>query len=256
MHDIILFLVGIVVGAMNAIAGGGMLIGFPVLLALGVPAITANATTGLIVLPGNLAASYSYRKYLKRVPRSYLLLLIPSIVGSIIGAFILRHTSPSSFERIVPGLVAFAVVLFAFQPFLHNYIHQHIHGPKRLRESVRPIYIVALAVFPLAIYAAYFGAGFGFIMLAFLGFTRLHDHIHRMNALKNITGIVISGTALICLFSSHLIDWRHGIVMAAGGLVGGSTGSIYIQKVSSHVVRVVIIIIGVVTAAYLGLRSY
>ncbi|HWB38695.1 MAG TPA: sulfite exporter TauE/SafE family protein [Candidatus Saccharimonadales bacterium] len=256
MHDVILFLVGIIVGAMNAIAGGGMLIGFPVLLAIGVPAIAANATTGLIVLPGNLAASISYRKYLKRVPRSYLLLILPAIIGSVIGAFALRHTSPDDFEKIVPCLVAFAVVLFTFQPFLHSYIHDHIHGPKRLRESIRPIYLVALAVFPLAIYAAYFGAGFGFIMLAFLGFTRLHDHIHRMNALKNVTGIFIAATALLSLLGSGLIDWHHGLVMASGGIVGGIAGSVYIQRVSSQLVRYIIIVVGISTAAYLGFRSY
>lgn len=256
MHDIILFLVGIIVGAMNAIAGGGMLVGFPVLLALGIPALTANATTGLIVLPGNAAAAISYRKYLKRVPRSYLFLIIPSVIGAIIGAFLLRHTSPENFNQIVPGLVLFAVVLFAFQPFLFNYIQTHLQAPKRVRESVQPIYLIALAVLPIAIYAAYFGAGFGFIMLAFLGFTRLHDHIHRMNALKNITGIFISITALACLFNAHLIDWRHGLVMAGGGLLGGYAGSTYIQKVSSHALRLVIIFIGIVTAAYLVFRNY
>src|SRR4051812_47041750 len=108
MHDIILFVVGIVVGAMNAIAGGGMLIGFPVLLAVGVPPIVANASTGLVVLPGNLAASIGYRKYLKRVPRRYLLLLIPATTGAVLGTILLRHTSADSFEKLVPGLIAFA----------------------------------------------------------------------------------------------------------------------------------------------------
>jgi len=256
MHDIFLFLAGIVVGAMNAIAGGGMLIGFPVLLAVGVPAISANATTGIVVLPGNLAASFSYRKYLKRVPRSYLLLLIPASVGASIGTLLLRHTSSNSFERLVPGLIFFAVFLFAFQPFLYKYIQKHLHGPKKFRQSVRPMYVVALAVLPLAIYAGYFGAGFGFIMLAFLSFTRLHDHLHRMNALKNITAIVISAVAIACLAGSGLIDWRHGLVMAAGNLFGGYAGAAYTQKVSSHAIRIIVVAIGVSTAAYLALRSY
>jgi uncharacterized protein len=255
MTDIILFFVGIVVGAMNAIAGGGMLLGFPVMVALGISPIIANATTGLVVLPGNIAASFGYRKYLKRVPRRYLFLLLPAMVGAAIGTVILRHTPSDSFERLVPWLILMAVLLFAFQPWLHNYIHKHLHGPKRFRQSIRPLYVVALAVFPLSIYAGYFGAGFGFIMLAFLSFTKLHDHMHRMNALKNITAICISAVALVCLLGSGLIDWRHGLIMAAGNLIGGYSGSIWAQKVSSHSIRVIVIILGIISAAWLSMAG-
>src|SRR4051794_584121 len=114
MHDLILFFAGLIVGGMNAVAGGGMLVGFPVMLAVGIPAITANATTNIIVLPGSLSATYGYRKYLRRVPRQYLLLLIPACIGGAIGATLLRHTSPARFEQYVPALILTAVVLFAF----------------------------------------------------------------------------------------------------------------------------------------------
>jgi uncharacterized membrane protein YfcA len=255
MHDVILFLAGLVVGGMNAIAGGGMLVGFPILLSLGIPAIVANATTGIIVLPGGISATYGYRKYLRRVPRQYLLLLPPAIAGAAIGSTVLRHTSPSRFEQFVPGLILVAVVMFAFQPFLYKQLHRHLHGPKRQR-SPRQLIITALAMVPLAAYGGYFGAGFGFIMLAFLGFTRLHDHIHRMNALKNIMTICIATTSLACLYSSGLIDWRHGLVMGTGCLLGGYFGSVLTQKVPSHVVRITVILIGLGTATYLAFRRY
>jgi uncharacterized membrane protein YfcA len=256
MHDIILFLVGIVVGAMNAIAGGGMLLGFPVLLATGMHPLVANATSYLVVQPGNLAAAFGYRKYLKRVPKQYLLLLIPTVIGGFSGTYLLRHTSPDNFAKYVPLLILFAVVLFAFQPFLYQYVHNHLHGSPKIRQRIRPLLIVALAMIPLAVYGGYFGAGFGFIMLSFLGFTRLHEHIHRMNALKNISVIFLTMTSLICLLGSHLIDWRYGLVMAGGNLVGGYAGSVGAQKISSHVLRIIVIIIGLGAAAYLGLRSY
>lgn len=92
MHDIILFSAGIFVGAMNAIAGGGMLIGFPVLLAVGLPALAANITSNIIIMPSSLSSAYGYRKYIRKVPRQYLLLVVPCIVGGIIGALILRNT--------------------------------------------------------------------------------------------------------------------------------------------------------------------
>jgi uncharacterized protein len=257
MHDIILFLVGIVVGAMNAIAGGGMLVGFPALIAVGIPAIVANATTSIIVLPGGISATYGYRKYLRRVPRQYLLLLIPAIIGAAIGSTLLRHTSPSRFEQFVPELILLAVVLFAFQPVLYKQLHRYLHGPKRFRGSKKqPLLLTGLAVVPLAVYGGYFGAGFGFIMLAFLGFTKLHDHIHRINALKNIMTIAIASTSLACLYSSTLIDWHHGLIMGAGCLLGGYFGAVLTQKIPSHIIRVIVIIIGLGTATYLALRSY
>lgn len=256
LKDIILFLVGAIVGGMNAVAGGGMLLGFPVLLATGMPALTANATTYLIVQPGNLAAAIGYRKYLHRIPRRYLLLLIPAVLGGIIGTSLLRHTDPGSFAKFVPLLILFAVILFAFQPFLYKYLHDHVHGSAKVRRRIRPLVIVGLAMFPLSIYGGYFGAGFGFIMLSFLSFTHLHDHIHRMNALKNICVIFLTGASLACLLGSHLIDWRHGLVMASGNLIGGYAGAVGAQKVSTHALRIFIIAVGIVAVVYLGLRSY
>ncbi len=99
--DFILFFVGLLVGAMNAIAGGGMLVGFPVLLAVGIPALIANATSNIIILPGQLASAYGYRKYLREVPKQYLWLLPPCAIGAAIGALILRNTSSNHFEQLV-----------------------------------------------------------------------------------------------------------------------------------------------------------
>lgn len=256
MTEIILFFVGIIVGIMNAIAGGGMLFGFPVMLALGIPALTINATTNIIVLPGNITAAWSYRRHLKKVPRNYLLLLLPVIAGGAIGATALKHISPSAFEELIPWLIFFAVILFAFQPFLYKQLHRHLHGPKKHRQSNKPLIIVGVAMFPLSIYGGFFGAGFGFIMLAFLGFTRLHNHIHRMNALKSITTTTLAFVSLLCLIGAHLIDWKHGLIMGGGNLIGGYVGATSIQKVSSHTIRIIIIAIGLTTAAYLAFKSY
>lgn len=256
LHDIILLATGVLVGAMNAIAGGGMLLGFPVLLATGMPLLTANATTSLIVLPGNIAAAFGYRRYFKKVPSKYLLLVFPVVFGAIIGAFLLRNTSPETFAKFVPELIAFAVILFAFQPLLYRYLHKHIHGPAKLRNRMWPILFVSLAIFPVAIYGGYFGAGFGFIMLSFLGFTGLHEHLHRMNALKTIMTTCVAGAVLMTLAGSGLIDWRDGLVMGFGNLLGGYYGASASQKISSRTIRQVIVVVGIFTVVYLALRSY
>jgi uncharacterized protein len=252
LHDAILFGVGILVGAMNAIAGGGMLLGFPVLLVFGLSPLAANVTSNVVILPGSLSSVYGYRKYLRKVHRRYLLLLVPCIVGGVIGALILRNTPGDKFQQIVPALVGFAVILFAFQPVLHFHLHRHIHGK---RKGLKPLLLMSIALLPATIYGGYFGAGFGFIMLAFLGFTKLHE-IHKMTGLKNLATASISLTSLLCLYSTHLIDWHSGLVMGAGCAVGGYYGAMLTQKISSHTLRIVVIIIGISTATYLGLRSY
>jgi uncharacterized membrane protein YfcA len=254
LKDIILFLVGIVVGGMNSIAGGGMLIGFPVLLAAGLPALAANITSNIVVLPGSLSSAYGYRKYIRKVPRGYLLLLLPCLVGALVGAIILRHTSYSKFQHLVPGLILFAVLLFAFQPFLHFHLHKQMHAKTKKQQSKAVIVIISIALLPVAVYGVYFGAGFGFIMLAFLGFTSLHD-VHQMNGLKNLAGSVIALMSIVALFSTHLINWHYGLVMALGGVVGGYLGARLSQKVSSHAIRVVVIAIGLTTATMLALRN-
>ena len=252
MKEIILFLVGIIVGMMNSIAGGGMLLGFPVMLAAGMSPLVANVTGNVVLVPGQLSAVYGYRKYLRKTPKRYLILLIPCVIGAAIGATILRHTSSMQFERLVPGLILFAVLLFAFQPYVHFHLHRHM---SRKSRNMQTLYLIALAVFPLAIYAGFFGAGFGFIMLAFLSFTSLRD-IHKMNAMKNVAGFCITSVSIIFLLSTGLFNWPLGLAMAAGNAVGGYTGARTSQRFSSHAIRLFVIAVGLAAAAYLGFRNY
>lgn len=250
--DSLLVLAGFVVGAMNAIAGGGMLIGFPALLALGVPALTANAVGNVVTAPGQLTSAIGYHKYLRKVPRYYAWLLLPLVCGAAIGALILRNTSAPDFERIVPGLVLFGVALFTFQPVLHFHLHRHVKGRAK---TILPLILLAIAILPLSIYGGYFGAGYGIILLGFLGFTSLPD-THMMNAMKNVAAVFVSSTTIICLSGTQLIDWHTGLIMAAGSTVGGYVGASSAQKVSSHWLRVIIIGIGLAAVVYLGLREY
>jgi uncharacterized membrane protein YfcA len=250
--DIVLLLVGFIVGAMNAIAGGGMLIGFPVLIALGIPPLVANATGAVVSGPGQLSSALGYRKYLRKVPLIYLCLIIPIVAGAAIGALTLRHTPASDFEKMVPALVLFGVALFAFQPLMHFHLHRHLRG--RAKTQL-PVLLLAIAMLPLSFYGGYFGAGYGFIMLAFLGFTNLHD-THMINAMKNVSAIFVSTTSIVCLFGAHLIDWRTGLIMAVGSVTGGWIGSRSAQKFSNHWLRIIIVCIGLGAVVYLGFKQY
>ncbi|HVX24427.1 MAG TPA: sulfite exporter TauE/SafE family protein [Candidatus Saccharimonadales bacterium] len=252
MKELLLFVVGLIVGGMNAIAGGGMLLGYPIMLAVGMNPLVANVTANLVILPGQLTSAIGYRRYLKKTPRRYLVLLIPCIIGAAVGAIVLRHTSNDQFARLIPGLILFAVLLFAFQPYLHIHLHRHI---SRRSRNLQTLWLIALALLPVAVYAGFFGPGFGFIMLAFLSFTSLRD-VHQMNALKNIAGVSIATVDILILYSTHLFNWPLGLSMAAGSAIGGYSGARFSQRFSSYAIRLVVIAIGVGAALYLGFRDY
>jgi uncharacterized membrane protein YfcA len=252
LKDVLLFLVGILTGSMNAIAGGGMLVGFPAMLAYGLSALTANATGNIVVLPGQIASAFGYRKFLKQTPKKYLWLIVPCVLGALIGATILRHTPSSKFENYIPWLILFAVGLFAFQPFLHRYLHQHIHSKSK---RVKPLFLIGLGLFPVAIYGGYFGAGIGFIMLAFLGFTKVKD-AHQINAMKNVAATFMCAASILVLAHGSLINWHAGLVMGSGSLIGGYCGARFAQRISSHAIRIVVISIGVITFIWLALRYH
>lgn len=255
LNDLILFLAGLFVGSMNAIAGGGMLLGFPAIIAFGhVSALVANATANVGILPGGISSAFGYRKQLEKVPKIYYLLMLPALIGSCIGAVLLRRTASSDFERLVPWLLVIAVVLFAFQPLLYKKLKSHIKN-RRGNKNLKSILVISIGLLPLSIYGGYFGAGFGFVMLAFLGFTGLHNYIHRMNAVKNLVSVSIALADIVVLYSSHLINWRIGLITAAGSAVGGFIGATYIQKVSTHSLRIIVIFIGLGAAIYLGVGN-
>ena len=252
MVEIILFLTGLTVGAMNAVAGGGMLLGFPVMVALGIPPLTANVTANLVTAPGQLASAWGYRKYLRKVPKRFALLAPPLALGAVAGAITLRQTSANDFARLVPLLVLFGVVLFTVQPLLHFHLRQHLRGK---HKTIIPLLLIALAMIPLSFYGGYFGAGFGFMMLAFLSFANLHD-THMMNAMKNVGAAIVSTTALLCLHNTGLFNWRLGAIMAVGAVIGGYSGARLSQRLSSHWLRIAVIVIGLSAVVYLGLQRY
>jgi uncharacterized membrane protein YfcA len=250
--DILLFCTGIVIGGMNAIAGGGGLVGFPVLLSVGLPALTADATSFIAVLPGQISSAIGYRRFLRRVPKVYALLLIPAAIGAAMGAQLLKHTSFAGFEKIVPFLILLSVIIFALQPLMHFHLMRHLRS--RHKSAVKLI-LLGAAVLVMTVYGGYFGVGLGFAILALLGFTSLHE-IHMLNGMKNVMAIVVVSVAILSIYSAHIISWKHGLVMGAGNLLGGYAGSRLAQKVPSHLIRLVVIAIGLVTASYLALRYH
>ncbi len=250
--DILLLLVGVAVGGMNSIAGGGMLFGFPVMLALGIPPIVANATSSVAVIPGQIGALIGYQKYIRTIPNSFLILLIPLSIGASIGAYFLTETSPEKFKSLLPLLLLFVVGLFIIEPFLHFRVHLHL---KSKRQKISSLTLIGITLLPLAIYGGYFGIGFGFMLLTLLGLGNMNN-IHRLTAVKNIGTCTIAITTATVLIPSGLINWRVALMLAIGTGVGGYVGARVAQRFSSRVIRLTIICIGLTSVGYLIFRVY
>lgn len=250
-HIILLLAAGFIGGMINALAGGGGIIMYPALLASGLPPVIANATASLVVWPGSLTSAYGYRKELRDVPKGYLWLAVPCLIGSAIGALLLVNTDPSSFEKIAPWLVLSAVLLLATQSRLHRWLSSQ---SKKRKIHWHTMPLIYAAVLPLAIYGGYFGVGFGLMMLAVLGFSSLKN-IHQMNGVKNLCGVAMCILAVVYFTNKGLIDYPSGLTMAAGNAVGGITGAKFAHKISTHLVHDLTVIIGLIIAIVLIVKS-
>lgn len=246
--NLILLIAGTAGGIINAIAGGGAILMFPALLFAGLSPINAAATVSLAVFPGSVSSVVGYKKQFKTIPKHFLWLVLPSALGAAIGAQILININPKTFETFVPWLVLSAVLLLGLQARIHRVIVSKRQLVKTTARLAIPILYVSVLV--LSIYGGFFGAGFGLMLLAFLGFSRLKNS-YQMSAVKNLCGVAITLIAGIYFLKSGLIDLKLGLTLAAGCVVGGYGGAKLSQKVSSHSVHNISLLIGVLVTIYL-----
>jgi hypothetical protein len=237
-------------GAANSIAGGGTLLTFPALLALGIPPITANATSTVALVPGSFSSMMGYRDSLRGVRPWLVSFAIPSLFGGAVGAWLLVMTPEARFAALVPYLVLGATLLFLAQRPILRAVDRGRTG-----TAPTPVPNAAFIVgqFCIAVYGGYFGAAAGIIMLAALGLMGLTD-IHQMNGLKNWAAICFNGIAAAMFIFSGFVNWPVAIVMAAGAAIGGWSASRLAQRVPREKVRAAVGVIGLAAAAWLFLR--
>jgi uncharacterized protein len=248
---IILFFAGVLGGALNSVAGGGSFIAFPALLFTGVPPIPANATNTIALWTAAAASGGAYRKRLN-VPRRLMIpLLVASLIGGLVGAMLLLKTPDHTFMRVLPWLTLGATLLFAFG--------KKLAGGRRsvIEHEVSTAALAGTTLFQLgvAVYGGYFGGGMGIVMLAMLAALGMTD-IHAMNALKSVLGFVINGVAVVAFIVARAVYWKHGVIMIAGGIVGGYVGAHYAQKLPPAWIRVFVVLVGAGMTVYFFWKSY
>lgn len=254
------FLASVLGGAINSIAGGGTLATFPALVALGVPPLTANATTTVALWPGALSSMWGYRGELGGARAWVLRLTLPSLAGGALGAWLLLRTPPDRFARIVPFLVLGATLLFLAQASIMRRLRERRGdappaegAPDRDDPDVTPWLFIA-GQFAIGMYGGYFGAGIGILMLAGLGFMGF-TNIHRMNGLKNWGAVCMNVIAAAVFAPSGVVDWPVALAIALGALLGGYAGARAAQRVGQQPVRRAIVGIGFASFLFLLVRG-
>jgi uncharacterized protein len=227
-------------GGVNALAGGGTLITFPLLTALGLPAITANVTNTIALCPGHFGATLVQLNELKNQKRRLFLFIPAALFGGIVGALLLLHTGEGVFQKLIPYLILSASVLLAFGTPLRKWVSRKI----TVKNSIRFLEIIAIPFIVLAaIYGGYFGAGLSVILLAVLGIF-VSDSLVKLIALRQTLAMATNVAAAIFFVFSGNVQWGVALVMALSALAGGVAGGKVVKKIKPDALRWVIVTIG------------
>ena len=247
---IFLFFAGALGGALNAVAGGGSFIAFPALLFTGIAPIAANATNTVALWVGVTASTGAYRRHLDLSRRVMIPLAVTSLIGGIAGAYLLLHTPPQTFLRVLPWLMLGATLLFLFGGRLAR-------SQNGLAHDISTSALVFASAFELvvAVYGGYFGGGVGILNLAMLAIVGMTD-IHAMNALKVVLGGIINGVAVITFIVAGAVVWKQGVVMIAGAILGGYLGAHYALKLPQAWIRAFVIVVGTGMTVYFFWKAY
>jgi uncharacterized membrane protein YfcA len=243
-HVVLLLLAGLGAGIFNGVAGGGSLISFPILLALGYPALTANITNTIGIWPGYVASAAGFRREIGDQSRRLLELTPVAVLGGVTGALLLLTTSTATFDDVVPWLVLGAAALFAAQPVLRRALDRGDAHPR-----TRPVLLV-VGVFAASVYGGYFGAAMGVMFLAILGLA-LPLSLAHTSGLRAVLSMIVNGIAAVVFLIHGGLAWEAVGLLAAGSLVGGYAGARLALALPAPALRVVVILIALGTAVKL-----
>ena len=235
MNLLLLAGAGVVAGAVNAAIGSGTLLTYPLLLASGLPPVVANGTNSLGIAPGNVFGAWAYRRELAGMA-----LLVGS--GALLGAVLVLALPSTVFVNVVPWLIVAACVLVIAQPYLVRAMTSRGVDPTSLpRRALVPL------LFLVGIYAGYFGAAQGVILIAVLG--ALYDaNLQNTNAAKNVLQGVSNTAAAVAFVVAGAVDWPAAVAIGAGAALGGALGAPFARRLPDPLLRAIIVGVGLLAA--------
>ncbi|HAV77769.1 MAG TPA: sulfite exporter TauE/SafE family protein [Anaerolineae bacterium] len=243
-------LAALAAGAVNAIAGGGTLITFPMLTFLGMPAVSANVTNTVALSPGYFGGTLAQLDDLRGQGKRLWLIIPAGVVGGIIGGYLLLQTGEKIFKELVPYLILLASLLLAIQEPARVWLTKRMTSGQDANLEKWTWFPLGLA----SVYGGYFGAGLGVMLLSALGLT-LNDDLTRLNALKQAVSFSVNTAAAVFFIFSGKVVWSAALVMAAGALVGGAMGGRLAGRIRPSTLRWTVVVIGVIISIIYFVRG-
>jgi uncharacterized membrane protein YfcA len=242
-------LAAVAAGAINALAGGGTLVTFPTLTALGLPAVAANVTNTIALAPGHLGATLAQKRDLAGQRPRVRRLVPAALLGGLAGGLLLLFTTEKVFRRLVPFLILLASGLLAVQEPVRRRLLRRLgtHHASHERLAVVP-------VFAASIYGGYFGAGLSVIVVAALGLL-IEDSLTRLNATKQAIGFAANAAAAVLFLFSGQVNWPAAAVMLVAAVAGGWLGGRLAGRVRPQTLRAVVVTVGVVVGVIYLVRG-
>jgi uncharacterized protein len=233
-------------GLVNAVAGGGTLLSFPSLLAVGFSPVAANVTSTVALWPGQLSSAWAYRSHVAEERHRALVLAVPALLGGAIGSLLLLWLPERSFAVLVPWLILFACALLALQePIKAAVGHRAGSAHPAIHWGIQLL---------ISIYGGYFGAGIGILMLAAMGIL-VPSSMQHANALKILFALLTNGTACALFAFDGRVDWSVAAIMAVASLAGGFLGARLAQRLAPGAMRAFAVAVGVLAAARIFLAG-
>lgn len=247
-HSALLATAGWAAGVVNTIAGAGSLLTFPALLGAGLTPLAANVSNCIGVVPGSISGAYGLRSALRGLGRPLARLAAWGAAGSLVGAALLLNLPSTAFDRVVPILVALAGLLVLAQPVIAR-LGKYQTGAERASRFTEPV--VGL----IGIYAGYFGAAIGVLLIGALGLLT-GQPLRRTNATKNVIAAAANGTAGIVYALFAPVNWVAVLLVGLGSAAGGPIGAVLARRIPAGPLRVGIAVISLVVAARLAARAW
>lgn len=246
---ILIVFAGLGAGAINAVVGSGTLITFPTLVAMGYPPVTSTMSNAVGLVAGSVSGTWGYRRELQGQWNRLRWQLPASLVGAMLGAWLLLHLPEKVFTDVVPVLLIFALILVVVGPKIQGWARDRAEKVGRSADVVPPRRMTALVIstFAIGIYGGYFTAAQGILLIGAMG-ALLPESVQRMNAAKNLLALVVNVVAALAytFVASDRISWPAAGLIAIGSLIGGWLGAHYGRRLSPNALRTAIVVVGMI----------
>lgn len=248
-HAILIVLAGVGAGAINAVVGSGTLITFPTLVAMGYPPVTATMSNAVGLVAGSVSGTWGYRRELRGQWNRLRWQIPASVLGAIVGAWLLLHLPDTVFAQVVPVLLVAALVLVVVGPRIQDWARQRAENSGRSADEVSTRQMAALVAttFGIGVYGGYFTAAQGIMLVGAMG-VLLPDSVQRTNAAKNLLALLVNIVAAqaYTLAAFDRVSWSVSGLIAAGSLIGGWLGAHYGRRLSANALRATIVVVGLI----------